>query len=237
MMIDLTHTTFMIPFKRDHADREENLRAVRMWIEAHFLTNIVTTYTDSRRLMHRTRMLNDMAREAETPVVVIMDTDCIVDRPQAFKDAETLILAGKADFVRPFNTGNHLADREASRAQGFFDKPDASRLVLQRVAGMPLGGIVFCSRKAYWKAGGENENFIAYGPEDQERAHRWEKLGFRQAHVEGTIWHVEHWRGPDSSVHQFTQSNDAEFEKVKAMTREQLEVYVQSWPWARLGSA
>ena len=31
----------------------------------------------------------------------------------------------------------------------------------------------------YKKAYGENENFISYGPEDQERAYRFKKLGYK----------------------------------------------------------
>ena len=49
------------------------------------------------------------------------------------------------------------------------------------------------------KCGGENENFIGYGPEDQERENRFIKLKYKVSRVDDLVYHFEHLRTPFSN--------------------------------------
>lgn len=51
---------------------------------------------------------------------------------------------------------------------------------------------------AYIEAGGDNEKFTGWGPEDLERFKRWEVRGYRVHRTEGAIFHLHHHRGANS---------------------------------------
>ena len=62
----------------------------------------------------------------------------------------------------------------------------------------------------YKKCGGENELFIAYGPEDVERYERFIKIGYKVDRVNDFVYHLEHHRTPfsDSNNKFFNENND-----------------------------
>jgi REP element-mobilizing transposase RayT len=45
----------------------------------------------------------------------------------------------------------------------------------------------------------ENENFVSWGPEDSERMHRFQKLGYKVEWLKNHIWHLEHPRSENST--------------------------------------
>jgi predicted glycosyltransferase involved in capsule biosynthesis len=61
------------------------------------------------------------------------------------------------------------------------------------------GHCVFANTKKYRKCGGENENFIGYGPEDQERENRFITLKYNVSRVDNLVYHFEHSRTPFSN--------------------------------------
>lgn len=253
-MIDLSKTTIMIPLKRDSKDRSENFHFVMKWLRSKFRTNIIVCenspdgvfyfeecerYVDAYIRMicksfHRTAMLNSMAREAKTPVIAIYDADTIVDPPQSLQACQDKILSGEAFFGTPFNSENHCVFRTPAM-YNFFDTMDHDLLSICQIrkAKVPFGGIVFCNREMFWECGGENENFVAYGPEDQERWHRWGVLGCPPFRVHGTLYHFEHERGPDSSrSNPATAMNELEWAKMRGIVgREQMISEIDGWDW------
>jgi predicted glycosyltransferase involved in capsule biosynthesis len=56
------------------------------------------------------------------------------------------------------------------------------------------GHCVFANTKKYIKCGGENENFIGYGPEDREREHRFTTLKYNVSRIDNLVYHFEHSR-------------------------------------------
>jgi hypothetical protein len=53
------------------------------------------------------------------------------------------------------------------------------------------GHAIFFKTSAYREAGGENENFISWGPEDQERFYRFKRLNYRLSWTSNKIYHFE----------------------------------------------
>jgi hypothetical protein len=72
----------------------------------------------------------------------------------------------------------------------------------------------------------ENENFVAYAPEDKERFYRFTTLGYNVGRINDYVYHLEHKRGPNSwfSNPHMNQNND-EWEKVQSMSVEELKNY------------
>jgi len=251
MRIDLRDSTFIIPVRHDHQDRTENLRGCLGWIRERFQTKIILleaakqgehkyySFAEPDIYMpvvedgpfHRTAHLNRMAQSVQTKVLIIHDCDIIIDPPSAIKQAQDEILNGNADFVWPFNTQNHLVPR-GHKLYNFLGTYDETWLRESpfTLAGQPPGGSIVCSVDSFWEAGGENENIVSWGPDDQERRHRWLKLGYRLHSAPGTIFHLEHYRGPDSRKENPNyQINSQEFDKIQQMSKEELKNYVRCW--------
>ena len=79
-----------------------------------------------------------------------------------------------------------------------------------------------------------NENFISYAPEDRERIWRFKKLGYNVNRIDGTLYHLDHFIGPNSSMqHQYSQANNLEYTKIQQMDIDELRRYISSWIWIK----
>jgi len=86
------------------------------------------------------------------------------------------------------------------------------------------------NKQKYTEAGMENENFFAWGPEDQERVKRWEILGYKVRKLDGAMYHLYHPRGVDSGNHSIESSIKLkqEFCRVCKMSKNELKRYVDT---------
>ena len=72
----------------------------------------------------------------------------------------------------------------------------------------------------------ENENFVSYGYEDNERPVRFEKLGYKVGRVDDLIYHMEHTRTMNSwFTNPHINNNKNLYETLKDMTSEELKEY------------
>jgi hypothetical protein len=250
--IDLLDVTFMIPVSYDHLDRKHNLSLNVCMLQRHFDTNIIimeqgTQMFDSYQNygceyvrvkykdFHRTRMLNDMARMARTSIIVNWDADVFISPAQILHTVE-LIRTGAADMVFPYDGKFARVPRTYFKTlEQHFDVGMFTGLVFK---GMnhedkdSVGGAIFFNRSKYFAGGGENENFIAYGPEDVERDARFRRLGYNVQRVNGALYHIDHFKGPNSkcSANPYDKQNHDELEKIYSFTPEALRAYVNTWP-------
>jgi predicted glycosyltransferase involved in capsule biosynthesis len=88
------------------------------------------------------------------------------------------------------------------------------------------------NRQSFLNGGGENEHMISFGPEDWERNHRFKALGYQVSRVAGSLYHLDHWIGPNSSGRNpYFKHNHNELDRVRAMTPDELDGYVSGWDW------
>jgi hypothetical protein len=72
----------------------------------------------------------------------------------------------------------------------------------------------------------ENENFVAYAPEDKERFYRFVMLGYNVGRVQDVVYHLEHARSENSWTHNpHMENNHYEWLKLSTMTKEELVEY------------
>ena len=62
------------------------------------------------------------------------------------------------------------------------------------------GHCIFFNTDVYREFGGENEEFISYGPEDKERGIRFKAFTDKIEWLDDVVFHFEHHRGNDSSL-------------------------------------
>jgi len=250
---NLTDVTFVIHVRIDSTAREENINILVNYLQHHFNTNImVCEETQAPRLgnlrqklryiwqinkeafTHRTRCLNLMMKEATTPIVALCDTDVLL-APVQYLCARQQIIENGMDGCYPYNGQffdigrNHVNTVKETLSIEFLDSIQSQLGELTKVS---VGGILFMNRESYLKAGLENENFKSWGYEDQERYARMGSLGLVVGRVEGPLYHMSHHRGVNSlDGHMWISNNKREFEKVRDMSREQLEEYISTWEW------
>jgi hypothetical protein len=244
---DLTVT---IPVHYDHEYRRQNfslslgylLRSFQVPVivseqgGAHFADLIgPAQYLKHRaKQFHRTRMLNEMAIQAQTPYVVNWDCDVILPPTQILMGIE--LLRRGADMVYPYDgrfarmpRGKWMEIVQGAQDIGIVGNAEFKG----REAGhFSLGGAVMFNKQSFIRAGMENENFISFGPEDVERYERFKKLGYRIERVPGILFHMNHYVGNDSSPRNpYFVGNTREYEKEKIMDEFELTEYVKSWEW------
>lgn len=249
--------TALIHYFRDSDERERNLRAVCAWLQREGC--LVLVWTDSPlpdglsvpsighdirveghgytgqpgRLIHRTRALNELLKAAETPFVGIWDTDVIFPAGVMRRAYD---LMQTYDAVYPYS--GEFRRYPEDQSQKFAETLDETWLCRQfgyriQTNRNMVGGAVMVNRRRYMEIGGENENFIAFAPEDKERFYRLSTLGTVHR-VPGPLLHLHHPRGENSkSVHRFQRQGMDEFAKVSRMNAEELKSYIDTWSWKK----
>lgn len=250
--VDLPDVTFIIPATYDHLHREENLQAVINHLQRHFNAIIIIGEEGGTRFkkfhgervgyatfyngkFHRTKMLNEMAGYAKTPIIVNYDADVLLPPEQIIKSVE-LIRSKKAEFCYPYQEFTHVPRIKFKEATESYDICEWAKHIRLLKEPISVGGCLFMCKKAFLAAGGENENFISWSPEDLERNHRFTTLGYKVTRIDGPLFHLDHHIGINSSGrHGYYRQGVAEWEKVKRMGKEKLQQYISTWEWAKAG--
>lgn len=254
--IILDDLTFLIPVRIESIERLENLKAAVDYILRHFSTRIIVLEAakinngllkkclspevtlhfveDPDPIFHRTKYLNMLTQKATTPFIAIWDSDVIVSHSQIIQ-ALIALKRDEADFVFPYD--GMLLDTGAENRLNFLKSEDLTVLINNISSQFPLygcysaGGGFFAGNATYKLAGMENEKFYGWGPEDGERAKRWEILDLRIRRVKGPMFHLSHPRGVNSGMRseEDTKKGIIEYLRICKMTKEELEYEISTW--------
>lgn len=257
--IDLSKTTIIIPVKIEHRDRYRNAKCTLNFLNRYLNTNVfifeVSSSEESRLdflgeltnlnikhwicpeedSFHRTKYLNLMLDEVETPVVINYDIDVLLS-PSNYLGCQNRILSNEASVIYPYELGmGQYQVMDSFDYQGFYDSGFSydflSRGDNLNTFPAECGHCIFFNTEIYRKFGGENEDFISYGPEDKERVMRFKKLlGDGVQWVPGEkVFHFEHYRSEDSSPYNpYFGNNWAIYEKISKMSLEEMDDYYSS---------
>tara|TARA_R100001015_G_C4630648_1_gene192463 strand:- start:2408 stop:3280 length:873 start_codon:yes stop_codon:yes gene_type:complete len=202
---------------------------------------------------HRTRLLNDMVMETTTDIVVNYDSDIILPIT-SYTQAKEMLDSRKHDLVYPYRFGEYgerkvilkTVVEDENDLNSLLDFPlikkfisgfnpevlDESYVYAENVNGMgwsEYGMCQFFNTKAYKDGYLENENFIAYAPEDVERHHRWNMLGYNIGRVDNHAYHMEHKRTQNSWFNNpFMHKNNSLWETLKSFSEEEIHEYYQN---------
>ncbi len=179
---------------------------------------------------HRQRVLNDMLMMTTTSVVVNYDCDILLPI-ESYVSAYNLILSKECDVVYPYGYGDYqkqiFADDELVSD---FLNHDFDFKILEtksKIFMSQYGFVQFFNRQVYIDGGMENENFVAYAPEDVERFYRFATLGYNVSRVDSMVYHLEHKRTENSWINNpHMQTNNHEWEKIQKMKSEELKNYI-----------
>ena len=247
---DLRDVTFIIPFGCDSPERTENLKAILRFLTNNFATNVLVVEDigmgvsgffvlphsivqhikinfRNDGVFHRTKVINYGIRMAGTRFICIFDTDCFFEL-SAMELAVNRLRHENYQMAYPYDGRFVNVDRDLYLINGW--KKESESFAVDSV-----GGAVFIDRIAYVEAGMENENVLSWGPEDSERFSRMKILGYNYTQIkESKCYHITHPVNENSSAaNPYTAENNAEYEKVKSMSKPALEEYIKTWEWAK----
>ena len=183
-----------------------------------------------RKAFHRTKYLNIMLDKVKTPVVVNYDIDVFLP-PQSYLTCRDRIVNGEIDVYYPYSFGisQYQVPSSVDRTQFNLDFSPQSILTdwgnnsptgIRRYYS-EYGHCIFFNTEVYRKFGGENEEFISYGPEDKERGIRFKELTNKVEWLDDVVFHFEHHRGNDSSLaNPYTQPNNILLSQIQSLIKD-----------------
>tara|TARA_B100001989_G_scaffold33921_1_gene20050 strand:+ start:527 stop:1396 length:870 start_codon:yes stop_codon:yes gene_type:complete len=189
---------------------------------------------------HRTKILNDMLWMVDTPVVANYDSDIILPL-ETYINATNMISKGwvhpdaegskPVKVIYPYGYGNyqfqcHVGDNEVTNFinSGFNFEYFNGHM---RQWDAKYGFCQFFDTEEYKKLGGENENFVAYGYEDDERHFRFNLLS-SVGRIHEFVYHLEHGRTKNSWFNNpHCEDNKKLWETLKVKGKESLIKYYQ----------
>ena len=190
---------------------------------------------------HRTKILNDMLWMVDTPVVANYDSDIILPL-ESYINATNMIIKEwvhpdaeggiPVKIVYPYGFGDyqwqcHVGDNEVTNFinSGFNFEYFNGHM---RQWDAKYGFCQFVDTEEYKKLGGENENFIAYGYEDDERYFRFNLLS-SVARINDYVYHLEHGRTKNSWFNNpHCEDNKKLWENLKVKGKESLLKYYKN---------
>jgi hypothetical protein len=134
----------------------------------------------------------------------------------------------------------HACQTSAELANLYRETQNPAVLLRQAGALKPMygdlsvGGAFIFDTEKYLQAGGENEFFLGWGPEDIERVKRMEILYSQPVYRDrGCAFHLWHPRYINSRYadRQYELNGKKEYLKICRMQADELRNYIQSWPW------
>ncbi|WP_352422610.1 galactosyltransferase-related protein [Proteiniphilum sp.] len=258
--MDITaELTIVIPVRIDSMERKDNLDTVLSYLLTNTHAAIIVLEADSKQqymytecdervkclfiedidpIFHRTRYLNDLLRMSETDIVGVWDTDVILDTRQ-IRDAVNIVNNG-VTLCYPYDgtfifLDSEQRDKVRKDITSFLEDNTRQDIEALKMGRPSVGGVFIVNKLRYLEAGGENENFYGWGPEDVERLKRMEILQEFVQRVQGPVFHLHHPRGVNSTFGHDERDvhNVRELIKVCSMNKSELLGYVSSWAWTK----
>jgi len=256
--INLRDTSFLIPVSIDSDDRLENLLLVTRWLDKFFDTNIIIGecgnvgkipqsklpkdcqlffFPNENKIFNHVWLNNQLIQRARTHIIAIYDTDIVLHTQQII-DSVALLRDNHADMVSPYDgtfvgVDNlfKIAFNKLTDADLFYQNCYKFHTATKR----SWGGAIFTKKDLYMASGGDNEFFKSWGPEDIERVKRMENLGHRVKRVNGPLFHLPHTRKENSGyLNSVVYMNYMEeYLKICRMHKNELQTYVNNWPWKK----
>jgi hypothetical protein len=208
-------------------------------------------FMENKGLWHKTRALNEAAKNSKTDLIVQLDIDCIFNYESIQKCADFLNSNEDYHFGFPYNgyiidvnfniydkfeqegfnyqtLMNCLPDKELLKL-GYGNENLLVRCTNKEHLG--VGGIVMFKKDYYLNNGGYNPNFYCWGCEDNEIVTRFHKLGLKDYRItdENSIgFHLPH-RNAIRHDNPYYEHNRKELSKIENMNIDDMRNYIQNW--------
>jgi len=183
---------------------------------------------------HKTRYFNELLSKCNTDVVSAYDIDVLLP-VSTYLQAEKMC-KDEYDLVYPFGFGTQ--ENQVKWQKKVFASDELVSDFLNQNFDFSIfenhsqkdraqwGHAQFFKRESYIEGGMENENFKAWGPEDEEKHYRFPILGYNVGRIIDWVYHLEHSRGDDSErTNIYFHDNLKLMEDIRSLSEEELRNY------------
>jgi len=182
-------------------------------------------------VFYRMQIINEMLAMVKTDIVFNYDCDVLL-QIETYEKAVQMIRDGY-DIVYPYGFGNYQKQVSVNDevVSEFLNELDFTILDSKsNLFDAQYGHVQVLSKKSYFDAGMENENFRGSSPEDKERFHRFNTLGYKVGRIDDFVYHLEHSRGANSwptsaQKNPYMASNFAVWEEIQKLNAKELREY------------
>ena len=270
--------TAIIPIRVDSEDRRKNIiTSVEFLLKNHncniFLKEVdhiqkitppshpklkyIFEKCDTNTPFHRTKIINDMLMEVNTPYVINYDCDMLISK-STIKKCMTMLEDGY-DLVYPYPKGSlyYTAKLNDAHRDKFINESSTEYMdyIIEKYmiklnethlwffmdtqldGVVCAGGMQFFNTKSYKEGFGENEKFVDWGPEDYERIYRFYTLGYKIGWVDsGNILHMDHEKTKSSTDTSQTRKNNTRLWHdilMRRKTKEQMIEYMDNLEYTK----
>jgi len=248
MKIDLRDVTFTIPFLFDSDDRIRNLQICLGYLNKYLESNIIIIEQNGEKAkcvegdfqhirvdsefdeIHRSRLLNAGAANAQTEILVNYDCD-VLFFPDQYEKAANWIRENTFEMVYPYNgrflilTYEWVGKIEESLDLSIIDQ----KLQDVGAATGSLGGSMFYNKSKFVEYGMENENLYGWAYDDNERHCRFKKLGMKMGRTDKPLYHLHHVPTGKNFGTPSSLSNNRELKRIQKMSKSDLMEEVKLW--------
>ena len=217
----LKNTTFIIPLRIDSDDRLINMKIQLKYLMDNFDTNIVLIedgkksffkdlqlnnreremidyeyiYNDNE-IFHCTKILNQCLKKVKTEVLCVTDIDALIPI-NSYIESEMNILLKNADIIQPFS------NKPPYCMCYYIEQKDKYKVNIKNITDImpsckthPAGNgfLIFVRTSEYIRMGAENEEFVSWAPEDNERYLRAKHHSLKYIRLDYPVFHLEHER-------------------------------------------
>lgn len=245
---NLMQITYVFCVRIDSAERLANLDFAISFLQNNFMTKIILVEQDHKSKLdkrynkikyifeqtdlhefHRTRLINNAVKLVDTTYFCNIDADVYFDAETHLKclcelknNSVVYPFSGNFyDIPQKYNKLNQLNINEIDVKEKAMINPNS------------YGGAVFFRTNDFVLGGMENEKFISWGNEDNERFVRFSKLGFGVKRIDGAIHHFTHPRSNNSNEKN-PHYNDTvvEYNKINKLSKTELAKYIkENFTW------
>lgn len=252
MRTDLRDFTFIILIRLDTIERLENIIAVTRQLYKLFDTSIFVLEVDSYNngllkknlnrkiqysfiqdkdpVLYKTKYINELARQVNTPYLAIWDADIVPDKYAVIDAVENL--RKDADMSLPYN--GKCYDVPVILREYYLIKNDI-RILYRNRSKMKLlhdralvGGAVFVRKDKYIYCGMENEKHYGWGNDDFDRYYRFLNLRMNIYRANYNLYHLSHPRKENSFYRSdmHIRNSDGERFKTESSSGKELQMRI-----------
>ena len=179
---------------------------------------------------HRTRWMNQLGKASNKPILVFHDMDVLL-YPHAVSKFYDSFRQGNYDWGHPFGA--------ATLKSWSIPMNDHDRLIYRKylfqghdIYQYPsgVGYCIWAKKEYFFRCHGWNEKLVAYSPDDVETNFRLKAFGGRYTQAQAPVYHIEHPRNHNSSMHLNPHflSGVAEWESVRSRSAEELDLHFEN---------
>lgn len=241
--------TYIFPIRIDSNERLENINTNINYLKKLFNPNIIIAEdktnkinrddiikinTDFNDLFYKTKIINNAVKNTKSKFIAIIDADLFFNKND-YEEAYIKIKNNEYDFIFGYNGECWNYDRgfiQTLNENIINENIHYNQYKMQLMNQNAVGGSIWCSKEIFFEIGGQNENMISWGFEDNEFINRIQKLEKRFYRTSGFTYHLNHPRTENSSdSNPHIENNKIEYIKVDSLNKEDLIKYIKEWKW------